>query len=220
MPLIEGVVFDLDGVLTPDSELANISAGKKTFEDLGTPLTSEEAEFIVGKSSRTYCPVFLRTRDIAPERDEEIIAINKCNYNELWPRHADLPPELSRLLLHLVSANKALAIATSNRRRVINQLFASKRFIENLFGAIVTGEDVEHHKPHPEVYQVAAKRLGIHPSNLLAVEDMAIGVASAKDAGLWCAAIPSPLSYGQDFSRADYKIQSLYELIEITGGYR
>ncbi len=216
---IVGLIWDFDGVILPESELVNIAAGRKTFFDLGLPLTSEEVDFIPGKSSKTYVPPLLRARGIASERDEEFILVNRANYDKMWPGGATLATGFIEVLTHFMGNDFSLALATSNRRVVIDRFLKSMLPIPHPFRLILTGEDVKRHKPDPEIYAETARRMGIPPDLLLAVEDTEVGVASAKGVpGLRCAAIPNRFSKNQDFSKADYKINSLYELIRITGG--
>lgn len=212
---IRGVVWDFDGVLVPESERVNISAAAKTFADLGQPLTPREIVSITGKSSKKYIPPLLRARGIGPNRDEELIALNRKNYDALWPEYAVIAPGLIGVLLHLQRNNTALAIATTNRRSVVDLFLKTKLPIPNPFRVIVTGEEAQKHKPDPEVYQVAATNLDIAPTHLLAIEDTSVGIKSAKAAGLRCAAIHNSFSNNQDFSEADYRLKSLKELLAI-----
>jgi beta-phosphoglucomutase-like phosphatase (HAD superfamily) len=71
-------------------------------------------------------------------------------------------------------------------------------------------DDVSNGKPHPEPYAMAAVRLGIAPTHLLAVEDSVSGIASARSAALPTAAIRSTPDLG-----ADWSVDSLTEIADI-----
>jgi beta-phosphoglucomutase-like phosphatase (HAD superfamily) len=79
----------------------------------------------------------------------------------------------------------------------------------NWFDTIATGDVVANKKPAPDIYNVALKRLGIDPARAIAVEDSAIGVASAKSAGLFTVATPNIWTRTQDFTAADLLLGSL-----------
>lgn len=64
----------------------------------------------------------------------------------------------------------------------------------SFFPIIVSGSDVERGKPYPDIYLLAAEKLGLKPTNCIAFEDTEYGVASAKSAGLICFAIPGEFS--------------------------
>jgi putative hydrolase of the HAD superfamily len=101
-----------------------------------------------------------------------------------------------------------VAIASSSSRKwVIEHL---ERFaIAHAFDAIVCRDDVTRTKPDPELYRRAIERLGVTPSEALALEDSANGIAAAKGAGLRCVAVPTVMTAGLDFSGADLTIPSL-----------
>ena len=77
------------------------------------------------------------------------------------------------------------------------------------FDTIATGDVVANKKPAPDVYNVALQRLGVAPARAIAVEDSAIGVESAKAAGLFTLATPTVWTRTQDFKAADLLLGSL-----------
>ena len=81
-----------------------------------------------------------------------------------------------------------------------------------LFGAIVTGDQVAHRKPAPDVYLEAALRLGVEPRWCVAVEDSSPGIAAARAAGMKAIAIPHWLTERHDLSAADLTVAHAGEL--------
>ncbi len=74
----------------------------------------------------------------------------------------------------------------------------------------MSGEDVEHGKPAPEIYLTVAERLGVHPSQCAVIEDSLNGVKAAKSAGMFRIAVPDPCwSNKKDFSIADLVMDRL-----------
>jgi HAD superfamily hydrolase (TIGR01509 family) len=104
-----------------------------------------------------------------------------------------------------------LGLASNSPRFLVDDALASAGLTDR-FEAIVTGEDVEHAKPAPDIYLLACERLGVDPSEALALEDSASGVQAAKRAGLTCIAVP--LFAETDVSAADRVIDSLEELLD------
>ena len=80
------------------------------------------------------------------------------------------------------------------------------------FHAIVAGDEVAARKPAPDVYLHAAERVGVPPSECLALEDSAPGVAAAKAAGMACVAVPNRVTVHQDLSGADRQVAHLGEV--------
>jgi beta-phosphoglucomutase-like phosphatase (HAD superfamily) len=106
-----------------------------------------------------------------------------------------------------------LAIATSSVSASAHP-FLDRTGIKNLFNAVVTGDEVERGKPHPDIYLRTSKELGVSPQACLVIEDALTGVAAAKAAHMRVAAIPDtrfmdPRDYEKE---ADYVLGSLSEI--------
>ena len=94
-----------------------------------------------------------------------------------------------------------VAIVSGAFRAEIQPVVAAAGISGDL-STIVTADDVEHGKPHPEGYRLALERLGIDAARTVAFEDTEAGVASAKDAGLYCVAVRGTLP-DERLGRAD-----------------
>lgn len=103
-----------------------------------------------------------------------------------------------------------IGLASNSPRFLVEDALATAG-LTGAFETIVTSSDVEHAKPAPDIYLRACADLGVAPSEALALEDSASGVAAAKAAGLTCIAVPQ---YAEtDVSAADRIVESLEELI-------
>jgi len=106
-----------------------------------------------------------------------------------------------------------LAVATSSVSASARPLL-ERAGIRSLFSVLITGDEVQQGKPHPEIYLRAAKKLGISPEACLVIEDSLAGIAAGKGANMRVAAIPDtrfvdPREYEM---KADYVIGSLSEI--------
>jgi hypothetical protein len=81
--------------------------------------------------------------------------------------------------------------------------------LHDAFAAVVTADDVPRTKPAPDLYLLAARRLGVAPASVVAFEDSSRGVRAAKAAGTFCVAVPHVLSRSHDFDGADLRLDSL-----------
>lgn len=104
-------------------------------------------------------------------------------------------------------ASYPLALASSSSHIVIG-LTLSRLQIQSLFDVIVSGDDVERGKPAPDIFLLAAKKLGIAPSNCLVIEDSKHGVSAAKAAGMYCLGFKGTPHNKHDLSLADQIIDS------------
>ncbi len=103
-----------------------------------------------------------------------------------------LKPGAAGLLREVKAAGLPLAIATSTGRQRAEEHLAHAGFLPML-DALVTRDDVENPKPHPEPYLLAAERLGVDPAHCLALEDSPTGVRSAAAAGMQVVMVPDLL---------------------------
>jgi len=104
-----------------------------------------------------------------------------------------------------------LAVATSSSPDIANILL-SRCGINRYFDAIVTTSEAGKSKPSPEVYLLAAKKIGVSPADCIVFEDSPNGLSAAKNAGMYCIVIQSDKEIIQKLSGADYLIKSFREI--------
>ena len=182
---LRGIVFDMDGVLI-DSHPAHRLAWKSFLQSLGKEISDDELDFILdGRKREEILKHFLG--ELAAE---QIAAYGKQK-DKLLDRHRDAMqpiPGVIEFLDQLWEASIPTAMATSaSRRRACGTL--EELGLARYFPTIVTGDDVTTGKPDPAIYQLAAKRMQEAPECLVAVEDAASGVKSARAAGMRCLGI-------------------------------
>lgn len=212
--MIKGIIFDFDGVLV-HSERANIETAIKTFRDIGKPLTPEEEKSIPGRASLDFIPEFSKKRGIEDRLEhQKLYEQNRENYYALWNSVVEMFPDNKHAIETLLSQGKKLAIATTNQRETV-EMFFRKFGMGDKFSFVVAGAEVKNRKPHPEAYLLAIEKFGLPKDELIAVEDTAIGLRAAKEAGLKCAVIPNEYTENDDFSEADYVMESMKELTTI-----
>jgi HAD superfamily hydrolase (TIGR01509 family) len=112
-------------------------------------------------------------------------------------------------LLHELSL--PFGLATSSRRKFVDVIFHQIPWRDTL-AFMLTGDDVTHGKPHPEMYLLASERLSIPPSEMLVLEDSGNGCASAVAAGAYAVAVPSEHTRDQDFAGAKLVADSLADV--------
>jgi HAD superfamily hydrolase (TIGR01509 family) len=129
-------------------------------------------------------------------------------------------PGAAELLIALDVAQIPKAIATSSGRRFTRNVLG--RFhLEPRFEFILTGEDVTHGKPDPEIYRRAAERFGIEARQMVVLEDSQNGCRAAVASGAFAVAVPSGASRPQDFSGAalvadTLKDRRIYEALGLS----
>jgi len=110
---------------------------------------------------------------------------------------------------------KKTAIASSADRRKVEGNMSEIGLSKETFAAVIVGEDVVNKKPAPDIFLLAAERLGLEPGQCLVIEDAVSGVQAAKAAGAKCLAITSSFSE-DELCQADFISPNLAEAPEET----
>ena len=180
----KAVVFDLDGTLI-DSEALVLQAYMAAADKHGLPFTHEQFLSLVGRH-RQHSEMKMREYFGETFPLETFYASVGAFFGD---KSAPLKAGALDLFDHLDAARVPYALATSSGPGWVNKHFAAHDLARR-FRGVVTREDVEHGKPHPEPYLKASTMLGFHPHDVLAVEDSPTGVASAHAAGLMTIMVP------------------------------
>jgi HAD superfamily hydrolase (TIGR01509 family) len=177
--VIRAVVWDIDGTLI-DSEPAHHAALMQVSARYGAPVGEDDPRFL-GMAMEDVFDVLAPhyPADLTLQTwNEEIVAV----YIELAPH---LPPlrGAREAVLALKRADVPQACVSNSVRRIVDANLAALA-LGDAFGFAIAREDVACGKPDPEPYALACRRLGVAPSEALAVEDSDVGAASARAAGL------------------------------------
>lgn len=187
-----GVIFDLDGVIV-STDRYHREAWQQLADELGLPFTEEQARATRGVDRMSSLAVVLgaHAADYTDEQKAAFAAKKNDVYKVLIQgiTPADALPGVDALLTALAEKGIPVAIgsASKNAEPVLESLGIAKRF-----NAIVTGYDFEHGKPAPDVFLVAARRLGLPPSRCVVFEDAAAGVEAAHAGGMKAVGVGDP----------------------------
>lgn len=198
----------MDGLLL-DTETEWREAQRELFERHGATFVPADHRAILGTSEDVTNRFLARRLGRGEEASDAIRDEYVALVLERFERGVRPLPGAVELLASL-AARVPLAIA-SNSRRAMVELALLRAGVVGPFAAIVTCEDVVDPKPAPDIYLLACERLGVRPSDALAVEDSPTGVRSARAAGLTCIQVPADAQV--DVSAADRVVGSLLELV-------
>jgi len=185
MPTLQGFIFDMDGVLC-DSERFICEAACQMFRECHS-VTVHPDDFItfVGAGENRYLGGVAEQHGVALDlpRDKArtyqiYLQIIKGRLNPL-PGAVPFIQECRRRALKL-------AVASSADKIKVDGNLAEIGLFPSTFDACITGDDVERKKPDPQIFLLAAARLGLPPANCIVVEDAPNGIRAAKAAGARC----------------------------------
>jgi HAD superfamily hydrolase (TIGR01509 family) len=218
--MISAIIFDLDGLII-DSETPEVLAWQATYAQYGMEFPVAAHLQNVGRNDRPWDPLAPFRLPGSPASPDVVTDLFRRRADALMDEYFKPLPGVVTLLSQLRQRNLRTAVASSSRRAWIVRVL-DRLGLEDQFDAAAGGDEVQHAKPAPDVYLLAAQRLGVAPTACVALEDSHNGVRSAKAAGMACIAVPSALTSSLDFSAADLVVRSLEELtlaaIEALGG--
>lgn len=200
-----GAIFDMDGTLI-ESTYADYLAWQQLFKDYGKTFTYKQYLPYLGVRSKELIELFFHFKG---EELEE--AMNKKSYylNELIQKNGiQMVPYAKNFLDELKTLHLPLALATSSRKDKTMMIIETLQ-LANYFNAIVTGDDVLHSKPQPDIFIKAAEQLHLSPAVCIVIEDAPKGITAAHNANMKCVAITATHS-AEQLQEAD-KIISSYK---------
>ena len=210
MSEIDAVVFDLDGLLI-DTEQVWDEVREALVHERGGRWNERAQADMMGMSSREWSR-YLHEELGLPEPPEDL---NRLVVERMQERYRDGLPVIDDAIdaVSRIAGAWPLGLASSSNRPLID-LALDRMGVADLFRATVSSEEVESGKPAPDVYLETARRLGVPPERVAAVEDSANGIRSARAAGMRVVAIPNVhFPPPEDvLELADVRLESLAEL--------
>lgn len=180
------VLLDLDGTLI-DSEPVWMAQEHALVAEFGGSWSDEQAASMVG-NPLPVSAARLRLEGGVRLTDEEIVDRLLGEVVAEVRRRVPWQPGARELVAALGAAGVPLALVTMSYRSLASAVVDV--LPAGTFGAVVTGDEVTHGKPHPEPYLTAAATLGVRPQDCVVIEDSATGVRSGLAAG--CAVVGVP----------------------------
>ncbi|MDI7247229.1 MAG: beta-phosphoglucomutase [Bacillota bacterium] len=191
-PAVEAAIFDLDGVIV-DTAKYHYMAWKRLANELGFDFSPKDNERLKGVSRMRSLEILLEIAGLRLDEHSKAELAEKKNQWYIEYISTISPAEILSGVpefiggLRKLGVKTALASASKNAPTILGNLG-----IASLFDAIVDGNAVSMAKPNPEVFLVAAGRLGADPRRCIVFEDAEAGVEAAHRAGMYAVGVGSP----------------------------
>jgi HAD superfamily hydrolase (TIGR01509 family) len=194
-----------------DTELWYYRAGARALADIGFTMDMDQYMRDMNQGLATWAQAraagideqtIIRQREVRNEYYQEYLRTERIEIDGVVEALAELATYVR------------MAIVTTARRADFD-LIHEGRQIRSFMDFVLTREDYQLAKPHPEPYLTALKRFGATRDETLVVEDSSRGLSSAVAAGIDCAVVHNDFTQSQDFSRASHRIDALIELKDI-----
>jgi HAD superfamily hydrolase (TIGR01509 family) len=209
---IYGLIFDVDGVIA-DTEPVNAKVTIRVLKDMFglSSVKPEDFDAGIGKGAEKYVQAGAdahgltltdkQVKDAANLREKYLIEAIQAEPLPAFPGVLELINDV------LLRRDFRLAIATSASLELSRAILESAK-VSYLKMVYITGSEITSKKPDPELFLVAASRMGIDPAHCVVIEDAPSGVQAAKAAGAKCIAVTNSTT-AENLSKADLVCDSL-----------
>ena len=205
-PQLRAVTFDLDGLMFNTEQLYQ-EVDREVLSRRGKDFPMALCDRMMGRKASEALQIMIDWHQLEDTMEQLAGEIAEL-FVDLLPRRLAPMPGLLPLLKALERASIPKAIATSSGRQFVDQVL-EQFSLKRRFEFVLTGEDIQHGKPAPDVYQLAADRLGISCDQMMVLEDSQIGCQAAVAAGAFAVAVPHGRSLEHEFANVHFKADSL-----------
>lgn len=210
--MIRALIFDFDGLIV-DTEWPDFLAWQEMCQHYGVELTAETWAPCIGSNSSVskFEPFAYLQERVQVELDREEIYARFRQRHQVLIEAQPILPGVEELIKQARQRNLRVAVASSSPRSwVAGHL--SRLGLLDAFDMLTCGDEVEHVKPYPDIYQLALDKLAIQPEQAIALEDSVNGMLSARRAGIFCVVVTNPLTQLLQFEQVDLRLKSLADL--------
>ena len=205
---VRALIFDFDGLII-DSEGPGYIAWSEVYESHGCSLPFDKYSACIGTIHGFDLHGYLEQQSGRTVDRHDLEAACSQRWNELM---ADQPllPGIAATLAAAKARGVMLAVASSSTRAWVNRNL-DKFGLREHFDVVCTRDDVSTVKPDPALYLLALEKLDVGAGEAIAFEDSPNGILAAKRAGIFCIAVPNPLTERLSLDQADRRLKSLEE---------
>jgi HAD superfamily hydrolase (TIGR01509 family) len=207
--MIQAILFDFDGLIL-DTEGPDYESWQEIYREHGCSLPLATWGEYIGRSVGSYDPHAELEAQLGRALDRDAIrARRRRRYHELVAARSVLPG-VAEYIADAKRLGLKLGVASSSDRAWVTG-HLSRLALDFHFDCIRCLEDVRRAKPDPELYKCALEVLGVGAAEAIALEDSPHGITAAKQAGIFCVAVPNPLTGQLSLDHADLRLTSLAE---------
>jgi beta-phosphoglucomutase len=202
---MRGVLFDFDGTLANTMQ-NHYEAWVVALSKFGISIKESDYYPLEGMSMHSIARILCNQKTLTDSEIDKLVLYKKNSF--ISSPGGTLYSGVEFLIQKLNSKGIPIGIVTSSHSEQLFSKF-NRSFLDR-FDAIVTGDRVEHGKPHPQSYLTGAMMLGLNPGQCVAIENAPLGVLSAKSAGMYCIGVASTVSPSK-LSEADEIINHIQD---------
>ncbi len=212
--MIKAVIFDKDGTLH-DTEKVFAAAWRLAADELSVPDIETTIHHCTGMTIPNIAVYWGKKYPHIPF--DEYLPRRQYHFNRILEAGIPVKPGAYELLAYLRDHGYRVGMATSTERGAAMEHLARTDMVKYFDeGAIITGDMVTSGKPAPDIFRLAAERLGVDPADCIGVEDSNNGIRAIHAAGMQPVMIPDTVPPAEDVKTLAWKmLENLPELLPI-----
>ena len=208
--MIQAVIFDFDGLIL-DTEVPEFQVWQEVYRGYGCDLPLANWAAGIGTSWDAFDAHAHLEAQLGRQLDREHLREQRRRRCAELIEVQPILPGVKEYIADAKRLGMRLGVASSSSREwVVGHL--ARLGLSPHFDCIKCSDDVPRVKPDPALYQAVLDVLGLRADQAIALEDSPNGIAAAKRAGLFCIAVPNPLTCRLPLGQADLQLRSLAEL--------
>ena len=208
--MIRAIIFDFDGLIL-ETEGPSYQSWEAVYRSFGLDLPFSTWSTIIGTTQGGFDPLFELQKQVQGKVEWEAVELQRQASEQALIEAQPLLPGVLQYMQDARRLGLKIGLASSSSCRwVMGHL--NRLSLNGYFDCVCASDDVQRVKPHPELYQAVLHRLGIQAIEAIALEDSPNGIQAAKSAGVYCVAVPNPLTSQLNLSQADLVLSSLADL--------
>lgn len=208
--MIRALIFDFDGLIL-DTELPDFLSWQEIYKEYGGCLPLSAWATCIGTSEDAFDPLdFLEAQRGQPVDREAIRSKREQRVIELV-RKQPILPGVENYITDAKRLSLKLGLTSCSSRDWVTGHLSRLGLMEH-FDCVRCADDVRYVKPAPELYHAVLDAFGVQAGEAIALEDSPNGILAAKRAGIFCVAVPNPLTRHLSLDQADLQLTFLADL--------
>lgn len=205
---IRAVAFDMDGLLVNTEELYT-HVGSSILARRGKQFSDELKNAMTGLPGPHAFSIMIE-REKLSDTIEVLEAESQAIFHDILPKKLRLLSGVEPLLDRLDQLGLPKCVATSSSPQFAQTVLSAVKIIHR-FQFIITTDDVDRGKPHPDIYLAAARRMSVEPQQMAVLDDSHHGCRAGINSGACTIAVPGPHSTSHDFTGVCLVAESLLD---------
>ena len=208
--VIRALILDFDGLIL-DTEGPAFHSWREIYEEYGVTLPLSKWATAIGASLEAFDPFAYLESELGRSLDYEALQARQRRREAELIEAESVLPGVEEYIADAKRLGLKLGLASSSDCEWVHR-HLKRLGLSDKFDCIKCADDVERVKPHPDLYLAVLDELGLGPEEAIALEDSPNGIAAAQRAGIFCVAVPNPLTRQLSTEHADLTLQSLAQL--------